>query len=162
MKRKLNVIDYSLIIIVLVALVGGGLFIFKKLNKNSESSTIITGRQKVRLVCDAHSILPDIAEKMKVGDRLVAKKAFQKAEVVDVRVEEDFEIGAVDGKIVRVPMPEARYVTVTIEGEANRYGPYLDLGGQGLKIGEFYWIKTSSANLFGSILSIDILEEENE
>lgn len=162
MKRKLNSIDYSLIILVLVALVGGGLFILKKINKNSESSSIITGRQKVRLLCDAHSILPDIAEKMKAGDKLVAKKEFQNAKVVDVRVEEDFEIGAVDGKIVRVPMPEMRYVTVTIEGEANRYGPYLDLGGQALKMGEFYWIKTSEANLFGSILAIEILEEDHE
>lgn len=162
MKRRLNIIDYSLILIVLVGLVGGGLFIMKKLNKNSESSTIITGKQRVRMVCDAHSILPDIAEKMKVGDKLVAKKAFQNAEVVDVKIEDDFEIGAMDGEIVKVMKPEAKYVIVTIEGEANRYGPYLDLGGQALKIGEFYWIKTSSANLFGSILNIETLEAENE
>lgn len=162
MKRRLNIIDYSLIILVLLALVGGGLFVFKKLNKNSDSSNIITGKQRVRVVCDAHSILPDIAAEMKAGDRLVAKKAYQNAEVVDVKIEEDFEIGAVNGEIVKVPMPEARYVTVTIEGEVNRYGPYLDLGGQALKIGEFFWIKTSKANLFGSVLSLEILEEEHE
>lgn len=162
MKRRLNIIDYSLIILVLIALVGSGLFIFKKLNKNAESSNIITGRQKVRLICDAHSILPDVAEKMRVGDKLVAKKAFQDAEVIEVKVEEDFEIGAVDGKIVKVALPEYRYVTITIEGSANRYGPYMDLGGQALKMGEFYWIKTSEANLFGSILSIELLEEDHE
>lgn len=159
MKRKLNVVDYGIIVLVILVLAGGGLFIAKKLNKDSSASSIVTGKQKVIMVCDAHTVLPEVAKMMKAGDKLVAQKSFQDAEVLEVTIDKDFEIGALDGNIVKIDKPEFKYVTVKISGMANRYGPYLDMGGQMLKAGEPYWIKTDKANLFGSILSVELVEE---
>lgn len=159
MKRKLNIVDYVIIAVILIVLAFGAMFLLRSKGKKSEGAKIITGRQSVEILAEAHTVLPNVASEMKVGDKLVAQKTFQNGEVLEVEVSEDYEIGAKNGEIVKLPLAQFKCVRVKIRADANRYGPYLDLGGQMLKVGENYWIKTDKANLFGSIIGLKLLED---
>ncbi len=162
MKRKLNFVDYVIIVVVLLVLAFGIKFIMGRGSSGEAGAKIITGKQSVEIVAEAHNILPEVTENLKVGDKCVAQKSFQDAEIIAFDVEEDFDVAAKGDQIVRTPIPERRYVRVVIKGKANRYGPYLDIGNQLLKVGETYWIKTDNAVMFGKIIGLKLLEESGE
>lgn len=162
MKRKLNFVDYIIIAIVVVVVGAGAFYFIKRGSSGDEGAKIITGKQTVEIVAEAHAVLPEVANRLKVGDKVVAQKRFQDGELIEFEVEEDFKVGAKGNEIVKVAIPETRYVRAVIRGKANRYGPYLDMGNQMLKVGETYWIKTDNTSMFGAIIGLKVIDDSEE
>lgn len=155
MKRKINSIDILVIVIILAVIVAGYWYI----NRNQTGGTnVVSGKKTITFVAEADRVYPDVCDDIKVGDRMVATGTYQDAQVVDVKVEDHKEVTAKDGKIVEVNDPTMKRLVVTIEAKVNQYGPYIDFGGQKIKSGDNYWIKTEEVSVYGYV--VKILDED--
>ena len=150
MKRKFNYIDGLIIVLILAVLVGGTWY----LNKDSDNGGIITRKTEVVYKAEAQNILSDAIEQIQVGDRLVAMGSFQDAEIIDIEYQEAYTVEAVDGQLEKVPQAGLKNIVVTIKGKANQYGPYIDLGGQEIKAGSKYYIKTDVFEAYGNVVEV--------
>ncbi len=154
MKRKFNIIDL-LIVIAILAVLGGG---YWYMNRDQDATAIETGEQKITFVAEATKIYPDTVDKLQVGDKCVAEGQFQDGVITDVVIEDDATFAAKDGEIIKVTDTTMKRVVVTVEATVNRYGPYMDLGGQEIKAGKTYWIQTDQFKAYGSVLTVLVQE----
>lgn len=160
MKRKLNGIDYTILALAVAALVFLG---FRFLKGGGDSGERIkTGNQKVIVECELRKVSPDLVDALKVGDPLVAQGKLQDGRISEIQVEDEFEIVAKDGKIVKVPNLNYRFLRVKIEANASRFGPYMDVGGQAIQAGNTYYIKTEHFVHLSMISRVTIVEESDE
>lgn len=151
MKRKINSIDVLVIVIIVAVIVAG----YWYMHRNEGSSTnIVSGKKTITFIAEADKVYPDVCKDIKIGDRMVAAGTYQDGQVVDVKVEDHQEVTAKDGEIVIVNDPTMKRLIVTIEAKVNQYGPYIDFGGQKVKAGDSYWIKTEEVSAYGSVVKI--------
>lgn len=155
MKRKFNIIDALVILAVLAVLAGG----YWYMNRDKDTTAAVeTGEEKITFVAEATKIYPDTVDKLQVGDKVVAEGRYQEGVITEVVIEDDATYAAKDGEIIRVVDPTIKRIQVTIEATVNRYGPYMDLGGQEIKAGEPYWIQTDKFKAYGNVVTV--LEQE--
>lgn len=159
MKKKLTFIDYLLIAFLIIVIVA---IIFYVSSKKKEQPTTITGNKTVTFLVEAKKVLPDVAEAIAQGDTLVAMNRYQKGHVKHIDIEPDYEVIAKDGQLIKSPLKEQRRLKVTIEAEVNQFGPYLEIGGQEVKAGVNYWLKTDRMHAYGTILSVDTEASKSE
>lgn len=155
MKKKFNVIDGLLLVLVVVVAIGG----FFYLKKDDGQPSMIVGKQKVIIVAEGYKVEPDICDSIQIGDVATAAGEYLDAKITDLLIEDDLSVEAVNGELVAVQNPTKKHVVVTFEGMANRYGPYLDLGGQELKVGKTYYIKTDKMHIFGTLIEVKLIQE---
>ncbi len=157
MKKKLNIIDFIVILCVACALI----FTVIKLKGGGDSAAnIFTGSQKVIIECEAREVLPFLADKLTVGDVLVSQKKYQDGKIIEIAAEDDFTIGAIDGKIVKIPRPEYKFIRLKIEANVNRYGSYMEQGGQPIQVGNKYYVKTENAMFLSIISRVTMVEDK--
>lgn len=154
-KKKFNIID-GLIIILLIAVGIGG---YMYLKKDDGGPAIVTGKQKVEIVVEAYKVNPEVCDQIAIGDQAVAAGYYVDAFVTDVFIENDKTVGAANGEIVALEDPTLRHIVVTFEANCNRYGSYMDVGGQEVKVGKQYYIKTARMAALGTIIEVKLIEE---
>lgn len=152
-NRKFNIVDFLLLCLAIVVVIGGYLYFSK-----DAGETIFIGKQKVVFVAEADEINEDISNSIQIGDKLVAMGNYQDGEIIDVQIYDSEEIAAVDGKIVAYPVEDTKRIVVTIEANVNQYGPYIEFGGQEVKVGAPYWIKTDHMHAYGFVVDVLINE----
>lgn len=156
-KKKFNIIDILAVLAILALAILLALYFGMKSNA-SRGIKLITGKVDLEIIAEAEDVLDEVAVSAKEGDKLVALKRVQDASLSKVEIINDYEISAIDGKITKSEKTGKKRVRVTISAKANRYGPYFDIGGQKIKTGEPYWIKTVKFNALGNIISVKIKE----
>ncbi|NDL66510.1 DUF4330 domain-containing protein [Anaerotalea alkaliphila] len=154
-NKRFNWVDGLVLLLVLA--VGAGGFYFLQQRKASGGG-VETGKREIVFLAEAVRVLPEVAASVEIGDRIVALNAIQDGEVVGVEIFDTQREAAVDGAIVAVSDPNSKTLRVTIRATVNRYGPYMDFGGQEIKVGSSYWIKTEGMHALGSVVAI--LEKE--
>jgi len=151
-RGKWNLIDAVIVVIIVCICIGGYLY-FKK--DSGTVQNIMSGKEKLVFTAEAEEVLPEIIDSINIGDQLVATGKYQDAFIKDVQVYDQQYITAKDGKIISYNDTTLKRVVVTIEANVNRSGPYYELGGQEIKAGASYWIKTDKMHMNGFVVSVD-------
>ncbi len=157
MKRKFNAIDV-LVILIVIALIAGGYLYLNRDNDDTAGVEIFTGKKTVTFIAEAYKVNSDVCKAVNVGDQLVAVGQLQEGYIKEVLVADTADVAAQDGQLIQVNDPTTKRLVVTIEALANKYGPYIDFGGQEIKAGSSYWIKTEDVTAFGIV--VKIIDEE--
>lgn len=157
MKKKFSVLDLVIVVVVLAVLVGG--FFFMRSRNQGSDYQASSGKVDVIFVAEADNIPEAMLTQIAVGDQLVAAGSYQNASIQSIEVYKSTDIAAVDGEIVSYELEETRRLVVTIQGQVSKYGPYMDLGGQEIKAGSPYYIKTDQFEAYGNVVNIQSVGE---
>jgi len=149
-KRKFNYVDITIIIIVIVVAIGGFMF----LKKDSGETSFVSNNINVSFIAEADNITNEAVQQLQVGDAIVANGTFQDAYITSIEILDSGNMVAIDGQIQMLANPSYCKIRVTISGKANQFGPYIDLGGQEIKSGSRYYIKTDIFEAYGSVVKI--------
>lgn len=154
-KRKFNYIDVLIICVVIVVLIAGYMY----LSKDNKEVKVSSNQVEVTFVAEADPVLNDALQQLAVGDVLVANGVYQEATITSIEIKDSAVATAIDGQLVMVANPENKKMVVTISGKANKFGPYIDLGGQEIKAGSKYYIKTDMFEAYGMIVNVVDIKE---
>jgi hypothetical protein len=154
-KRKFNYIDIMIILVILVV----GFVGFKYVTRDDKEAKVSSNEVQVSFVAEADPVLNDALQQLSVGDTLVANGVFQDAVITNIEIKDSASVGALNGELIMVSNPENKKVLVTITGKANKFGPYIDLGGQEIKAGSKYYIKTDVFEAYGMVVNILEIKE---
>lgn len=158
MKKKFNFIDVLVVLLVVVVVVGAVWYFTKDDGTGTETAST-SNKVEVTFVAEADRIQNGLLDQLRVGDKIMSNEMLQDGEIVDFEIMKTDLIEAVDGEIVAIEMEELNKVRVTIKCMANKYGPYMDIGGQEIKVGSRYYIKTDIFEAFGYVAQIVEVKE---
>jgi hypothetical protein len=148
---------FDLVVLALIIAIVCGLYL--KLKPGGKARQIA----EVEVTVMAPFVRPQAAEAVKVGDRLVANGNFTDARIVDVRVEPGLiATTKADGTRLLTRDPYNVDVYATIRGKAALDQPDLEVGGQEVRIGKEFYLKTQTVELKGEVIGIKIPSREQE
>jgi len=148
---------FDLAVLLLVIAVAAG--VYWKLRPGGKAP----GVAEVEVTVVAPFVRPAAAAAVKAGDRLVASGSFTDARIVDVRVEPGLiATTRADGTRLLTRDPYKKDVYATIRGKTAISEPDLRLGGQEVRIGKEFYLKTQTVELKGEVTGIRILKEAGE
>lgn len=152
-KHKFNIID----VLVLIGLVLIAVVVWKR---QAIKNTVTGGNTKsVRFICVVENEHPTVLEQLKVGNRLFAEYRFQEAEIKDIRIEKQKStMPNEQGVLEVVELPDKFSATVEVEGKVRFDGPYMQLGGQEVKAGIPYILKTENFAVNSEIVFVEVLQ----
>ncbi|MCT4688604.1 DUF4330 domain-containing protein [Vallitalea sp.] len=147
---KINIMDIIIILLVIVI----GFAVYSKYKKDSE--TVVSSTKKdIYIVAEAYSQAPEITESIVEGETLVAQNKYQSGNIDYVEItDDDYVTTTKDGKLIATKDTSRKRIEVGIKCKANINGPYIDSGGQEIKVGLPYWIKTSNGQIKGVVKEI--------
>ncbi|NLM06662.1 MAG: DUF4330 family protein [Tissierellia bacterium] len=156
MKKKFNLFDVMVIL---------GIFalVFLFVNRNALKGEIVEGKaKKVRLTCFIEEADLSALETLKPGDTLFAQYKFQNGKITGVKIKEkeDLEVGP-DGKLALVKSNNKHSAWVDLETEVLFDGPYMQAGGQEVKAGIDYIVKTEGTTFNSEIIFVEEINENN-
>ncbi len=160
--RLLGVINLvDLIVIVLVLSVVGGIgYRFLSSRLNADGNPLSPEKEAYVTVCASLQI-PEVAESIKIGDKLVANNQYTDAEVVDVKVEPAAYVGSNSaGEAVESKHPLWKDVTITIKEKINPSNVILKVGEQEVRVGYPFIFKTQTVEANSKIRSIELKDIE--
>lgn len=161
MKRKINIIDIIIILIVIAVIIGCYLHFSKDSQSTQVDNIFKIGKEKVTFVLEGDNIRPELCDKISINDNLIVLGDYQDAMVTNVEVYDHESVAAVDGEIIAVDDPTMKRIVVTIEANVNRYGPYMDIGGQLLKSSVKFWFKTDKMTMLTKVVDITEIQIDN-
>lgn len=145
----INPID--LLVLLLVLLVGTGVYY-----KTQTAGTFVEP-SKVKVSVLLSWLRPEEAISIKTGDILVANGNYTDVKITDVKLEPARTVNVTDeGKSILTTDPYRKDVTVIIEGQMPITSPELKFGGQDLRRGKEYFIKSQTYEYRGYPLDIEI------
>lgn len=153
----INLIDLLIILIVIaIGFVGYNRFI-KKTDETTAGSG--SNKKEIYLVAEAYRVEADIAASIQAGDQLVSQNKYQQGEIDYVEIRDnDYVATDKEGNLIAAKDPVEKTIEVGIICQANISGPYIDSGGQMIKVGSNYWIKTSKGQIQGYVKEIRLDE----
>ena len=102
-------------------------------------------------------VRPDLAKTVQAGDKMVAGDSYQAVTVKSVEVKPGFGVyTASDGSRVEVTDPYLMDIFVTLEGKTVISGATINMGGQEIRVGRKYFVKSLTYEHEGTIMSITI------
>lgn len=157
----INVVD--LIVIVLILSVIGGVgyrLVSSKVNANGGNP--LSGEKEVYVTLYAQQQLPEVAQSIKKGDKLVANNQYTNAEVVEViDVKPAVTVSPnSDGKSVQSEHPLWKDVTILIKDKINPSSVTLKAGEQEIRVGYPFIFKTQTVEANSRITNIEFKDAE--
>lgn len=140
----INVVDLIalLIIIALIGVVGVRL-VSSKLNANGANP--LSDKEEIYVTLYSSLVVPEVAESLHVGDKLVANNAFTDAEIVSVSAKPaDYVSTNAEGEAVLSEHPLWQDITVVIKDKINPSSVILKAGEQEVRVGFSYILKTQT------------------
>ncbi|MDU5080371.1 DUF4330 family protein [Tissierella carlieri] len=154
MKKKWNWIDTTITIVILLAVV---VFLNRgKIIKKSKD-VVTAGGKNIVITVEASELTEEMVTDLKIGDQLFSQNNLQKGFVEEINIDPKVKsIVGEDGKIATYEDAEEVTVTVKIKAEVASSGPYMDLGGQEIKVGLPIIMKTTTVEFPGTIKYIEV------
>ncbi len=153
----INIMDLLIILIVVATLFVG----YTKFIKKTPETPTGTGSNKkeIYIVAEAYRQDANVVASIKEGDTLVAQNKYQpgKIDYVEIR-DNDYVATDKEGNLIAAKDSIEKTIEVGITCQANVSGPYIDSGGQMIKVGSIYWIKTSKGQISGFVKEIRLDE----
>lgn len=166
----INVID--LIVLLIIAVLAVGIVVrltSAKLNANGGNP--LSEKQEVYVTLFSSLVVPEVAQSLEVGQKLVANNAYTNAEIVSVKVEDAAYVGTdSNGVAVESKHPIWKDVTVVVKEKINPSSVILKVGGQEARVGYSYILKTQTVETnckirgisFGELSATGQAEETTE
>lgn len=143
----INVID--LIILLIILLVGAGAAY--KFTHKSAQGQIKTVEFQVLVPC----VRPELAQAVKVGDKMVQGSTYTSVTVKAVEIKPGFSVNINSaGQKVAANDPYLKDVYVTNVGTVNLSSATISMGGQEIRAGKDYYVKSLDYELKGTILKV--------
>ncbi|MBU5313897.1 DUF4330 domain-containing protein [Tissierella carlieri] len=154
MKKKWNWIDTTITIIILLAVI---VFLNRgKIIKKSKD-VVTAGGKNIVITVEASELTEEMVTDLKIGDQLFSQNNLQKGFVEEINIDPKVKsIVGEDGKMATYEDAEEVTVTVKIKAEVASSGPYMDLGGQEIKVGLPMIMKTTTVEFPGTIKHIEV------
>lgn len=144
-----NPID--LLVILLIVLVAGGVVYKTKFSSAGTAAKTVIATIRVPLV------IPNIADKPKVGDKMVSGTSYTQVEVVDVKIiPAQVVVSRADGGRSLADDPWNKDVYVTVKGKTGIPDAEINLGGQEIRIGKDYYVKSFTYEFKGTIVDVKV------
>lgn len=158
--RLFGIINIMDLLIILVIITIGFVAYTKFIKKPDNAPVAQSNKKQITIVAEAYRQRPSIAASIKEGDTLVAQNKYQTGKILSVSIRDnDYVASDAEGNLIAQKDKAEKTIEVEISCEANVSGPYMDSGGQMLKIGYPYWIKTAEGQIKGFIKEIRLEEE---
>jgi hypothetical protein len=156
-KKGFNWVDIVILVMILAAV---GIILNRDAIFGNEGVVeSISSKKEVILTAKAASLPMEVIEAFKIGDRaLTGTKNIEGSEITAIRVEPSVVFELVDGNLVEVEREDYYDVYITFKGLVNSYASYMELGGQEVKVGVNYFLKTANAEAFGYIVGLEIVK----
>ncbi|NLY77574.1 MAG: DUF4330 family protein [Tissierellia bacterium] len=154
MKKKWNWIDITILLIIILLIVG---FLNRdKIIRVGEKVTESNVKDLV-ITLEAKELTEDMVTDLSVGDKIFSQYNFQNATIKEVVVEPLLrsEAGS-DGKMRVYEDSEEVKVTIKIDAQVTYSGPYMELGGQVVKAGNSFVLKTTKVEFPSTIKHIEV------
>ena len=167
---KINVVDLVVLLIV-AALVVGVIVRFSSAKLNANGGNPLSEKEDVYVTLYANLVVPEIAQNLKAGQKLVANNEYTDAEIVSVKVEDAAYVGTnSDGIAIESKHPIWKDVTVVVKEKVNPNSVILKVGGQEARVGYSYILKTQTVETnckirgisFGDVSATGQVEESTE
>ncbi len=158
----INPVDLVVVIIILSIVVGVGYrFLSSKLNAGENSA--LSGEKEVYVTLYAQQQMPEVADAINKGDKLIANNQYTSAEVVEIISNEPAATVSPnsDGKSVKSTHPLWRDLKIKIKDKINPSNPILKAGEQEIRVGYPYIFKTQTVEANSRITKIEF-EDINE
>lgn len=154
MKKRWNWIDTTITIIIILAVVA---FLNRGKIINKSKEVVTAGGKNIIITAEASELTKEMITDLKVGDQMFSQNNLQKGfvEEIDINPKIQSVVGE-DGKIITYEDAEEITVTVKIKAEVASSGPYMDLGGQEIKVGLPIILKTTTVEFPGTIKYIEV------
>ncbi|MGJ0845078.1 DUF4330 family protein [Tissierella praeacuta] len=154
MKKRWNCIDTTITIIIILAVVA---FLNRGKIINKSKEVVTAGGKNIIITAEASELTKEMITDLKVGDQMFSQNNLQKGfvEEIDINPKIQSVVGE-DGKIITYEDAEEITVTVKIKAEVASSGPYMDLGGQEIKVGLPIILKTTTVEFPGTIKYIEV------
>lgn len=158
MNRKIsfNWVDIMVLILIVAALVA--VLQRDKIFGDKGVLDVIQGKRQLIVTAKSPSVPQSVVDAFKVGDAPMAGGTLLDGEVIDVKSKPSVLFELKDGQIIKTTRPDYYDVYVTFKLTANSYASYMEQGGQELKVGVNYYIKTENAVSYGYIVGIKDVE----
>ncbi len=151
MKRKWNWVDTLVIILIAAA-------ILAFFNRDRLSNGVApSNRRSISFTVEAKKLPKDIITELSSGDQIFSQYKLQKAYITEIAVKPTEKTSvAPDGTLKVYEDTEEMILEATIEAEVLSSGPYLDLGGQEIKVGIPFILKTTDVEITSDIKHIEV------
>lgn len=154
MKRKWNWIDTTITILILLSVV---VFLNRGKIINKSKDVVTAAGKNIIITVEASELTEEMITDLKVGDQIFSQNNLQKGFVEEISISPKVKsIVDEDGKITTYEDEEEITVTVKIKAEVASSGPYMDLGGQEIKVGLPIIMKTTTVEFPGTIKHIEV------
>jgi len=148
-----NIVDF-LIAAAILLVIAGGYYKFVSSKSGGAAEPKI-----VEATIFLPSVRPQLAEVIKVGDRMVANNSYQQVTVKSVEIKPAFGVfTTADGKRVEAIDPYLKDIYVVVEGKTVIDGATINMGGQEIRIGRNYYVKSLTYEFEGTIIDVKIKE----
>lgn len=138
----INIVDLlvAIVIIGVIAVIGIRL---TSSSRNAEGQNTLDGKKEIYVTLYGNSIVPEVAETLKPGDKLVANNVFTDAEIVSVdMVPAAYITTNSDGEAILTEHPIWKDITVVIKDTVNASNPILKAGNQEVRVNYNFILKT--------------------
>jgi len=156
----INPVDL-IVIILLLSIIGGIGYRLVSARLNTEGATIFDDEKEAYVTLYASLVTPEVAEAIKIGDKLIANNQYTDAEVVDVKVEPAAYVSPnSEGKAVKSEHPLWKDLTITVKGKVNTSNVILKVGEQEVRVGFPFIFKTQTVETNSKIRNIEFKDIE--
>lgn len=155
----INPVD--LIVIILLLSIAGGVC-YRIFASRINSGNPLAGEKEVYVTLYAQQQIPEVADSIKKGDRLVANNQYTNAEVVEViSVNPAVTVSPnSDGKSVKSEHPLWKDITIRIKDKVNPANVILKAGEQEIRVGYPFIFKTQTVEANTRITKIEFGDDE--
>lgn len=154
MKRKWNWVDTTIVIIIVVLI---ALFVNKDKILGSKEKVDVSNQKDIVFVVEADGLTQDMITELEIGDQIFSQNALQDAFVEEINIEPlTRPVYRSDAKIKVYEDAEEVKVAIKIKAKVAFSGPYMDLGGQEIKVGLSFIMKTTKVEFPSTIKWIEV------
>lgn len=155
MKRKWNWIDTVVVVILIASVV---LFF----NRERLTGGVTAGPSNAKdivMTVEVDELKPEMVTDIEVGDQIFSQYKLQNATIREIQTR-PMALKAVNDAGEAVAYESEDYITLeaVIEAQVVTSGPYMDLGGQEVKVGLEFVLKTTEFEAMSDIKHIEVAQ----
>lgn len=151
MKKKFNFMDVIIILLIVLAIV----FVFRR---GKIKDMISKNKKNVRFVCLVEELPKETFDQIKIGDELFAQYQIQPGKITAIENFSNDNVNFTEGNTEKIYSEDKLSSRVTCEAEVLFDGPYMQLGGQEIKAGIDYILKTEKFAANSKIVFAEVIE----
>lgn len=147
----INIVDLIILLVILLVAAGAT---YKFTHKSAQGKTVT-----VEFRVMVPHVRPDWAKAIKVGDKMVQASSYTSVTVKDVELKPGYSIN-IDARGQRVESydPYLKDIYVTNTGTTVLSSAAIIMGGQDIRVGKEYYVKSRDYEFKGTVVKVDVKE----